>query len=238
MSCLGFTAVSTLYLSKNLAFLLRKYGLNPNSLSELNPELKQPTTRRLLLGESQNPRQPTVQQYADHFGYSVGDMLYKDLEFDGLENLIGTGDSVGGLTRVEKLLPVLSWVQAGVWTGAEQVHMHDVTEFFPAFSETSDQSFYLKVVGLSNFPEYVEGDYICVDPTYQIDELHTGDMVVISRGGDATFKMLIVESDGKKYLKPLNRDFSPQIIELDDSCRLIGLVTGVYRPVKRRRMTA
>ena len=220
MSCLGFTAVSATYLSKNLSFLLRKHGLNPNSLSEKNPELKQPTTRRLLLGESQNPRQPTVQQYAEYFGYSAQDLLYVDLEREEVGGLVVVETLGNNKKPVEKMLPVLSWVQAGVWTSVEPMQLHEVTEFFPAFSETSDQSFYLKVVGLSNFPDYVEGDYICVDPTYQIDELHTGDMVVVSRGGDATFKMLIVESDGKKYLKPLNRDFSPQIIEIDDSCRL------------------
>ena len=234
MSCLRFASV---YLPKNLAFLLDKNGLNANSLSEVDPRLKQPTTRRLLIGDSENPRQSTIKHYADFFGVSVGDMLYTDLQRDNAGGTITFDRNVEVSSNAKRMLPVLSWVQAGQWTNTDPVQEHDISEFIPAFGETSDKSFYLKVMGLSNFPEYIEGDYICVDPNHQVSDLQTGDMVVVTCNGEATFKMLIVEANGKRYLKPLNKEWTPQIMELTEDCGLVGLVTGVYRPVRRNRMS-
>ena len=45
----------------NLKFLLSQKNLNANSLSEItNGELPQPTTRRIINGESENVRDKTL----------------------------------------------------------------------------------------------------------------------------------------------------------------------------------
>ncbi len=48
-------------------------------------------------------------------------------------------------------------------------------------------AFYLKVQGLSNYPEFHEG-YILVDPTLPFSDMNSGDIIVVRKFDDATFK--------------------------------------------------
>ena len=98
------------------------------------------------------------------------------------------------------MAPVLSWVQAGVFTNVEAVDMSQVEEWLPLPDEC-EECFYLKVQGLSNFPTFQENDYILVDPCVQFDDMRSGDMVVVRKFDDATFKKLVIETDGTKYQK-------------------------------------
>lgn len=51
-----------------------------------------------------------------------------------------------------KLIPVLSWVQAGIMTSVEALNPSEITEWLPPLSsDDPDGCFYLKVVGISNF---------------------------------------------------------------------------------------
>lgn len=127
------------------------------------------------------------------------------------------------------MAPVLSWVQAGVWTSMESVEFDGTEESLPLVPGASDKSFYLIVRGISNSPYYSEGEYICIDPTYCIDDIQTGEMVVVSRGGDATFKALI-HSENQIYLKALNKDWQPNIMNLDDECEFVGKYVGSFKP--------
>ncbi|MDR8247243.1 LexA family transcriptional regulator, partial [Acinetobacter baumannii] len=63
----------------------------------------------------------------------------------------------------KKLIPVLSWVQAGTMTSVEAIDPNKINEWLPPLSaDDPDGCFYLRVVGVSNSPTYVEGDYILV----------------------------------------------------------------------------
>lgn len=138
---------------------------------------------------------------------------------------------------VRMMLPVISWVQAGHWTTAETVlrNLPQDTPTLPDIADAGPNGFWLQVQGISNYPEYRHGEYICIDPTWQIDELHTGDMIVATCMGDATFKQLVVEPDGSRYLKALNPDWRPQIMPIGEDCLLVGLVVAKYAPVRRRK---
>lgn len=135
-----------------------------------------------------------------------------------------------------RLLPVLSWVQAGSMTGVEAVNMEEVEEWFPPLSaDDPDGCFYLKVVGVSNYPEYVEGDYIQVNPNFSISDLVSEDLIVVRQNADATFKKLVIESDKRKYLQALNPDWKPNIIEFEAGMELVGLVVDAFRPLRGSR---
>lgn len=138
---------------------------------------------------------------------------------------------------VRRMLPVISWVQAGHWTTAETVlrNLPQDTPTLPDIADAGPNGFWLQVQGISNEPDYRNGEFICISPDYQIDELDTGDMIVATCNGDATFKQLVVEPDGTRYLKALNPDWRPQIMPLDEHCLLVGLVVAKYALVKRRR---
>lgn len=131
-----------------------------------------------------------------------------------------------------KLLPVLSWVQAGAMSSVEAIDRSEINEWLPPLSaDDPDGCFYLRVVGISNFPTYMDGDYILINPAFQVCDLISEDLIVVRNNTDATFKKLIIESDDRKYLQALNPNFQPNIIEFEEGMELVGLVIDAFRPL-------
>lgn len=141
--------------------------------------------------------------------------------------------------KVVKLAPVLSWVQAGNFTNVQSVDMSQVEEWLP-LPDDCDECFYLKVQGLSNYPLFQEGDYILVDPTVQYNDMQSGDIIVVRRHEDATFKRLVIETDGSRYLQAINPEFKPNIIPLDEECVFVGEVIDsvryIYKSKRRSKL--
>lgn len=132
-----------------------------------------------------------------------------------------------------RLVPVISWVQAGTWTSVESVPAGtQFEESLPPNPKCGKYGYGLEVVGESMLPDFRPGDKIYVNPEFQINDLKTGDLVIVACDGEteATFKKLIVESNGM-YLEQLNPKWLEKIIELREGCRLIGKVVGLYREV-------
>ncbi len=134
-----------------------------------------------------------------------------------------------------RMAPVLSWVQAGTMTNVEAVDMSQVEEWLPLPDGDCEKCFYLKVQGLSNYPEFHEGDYILVDPTLPFGDMNSGDIIVVRKFDDATFKKLVIEPDGTKYLQAINPEFKPNIIPLDEECEFVGEVVDCIRYVYRAK---
>ena len=136
-----------------------------------------------------------------------------------------------------KLLPVLSWVQAGEMTSVETINPTEINEWLPPLSaDDPDGCFYLRVVGVSNSPSYIEGDCILVNPKFQVCDLLSGDLIVVRNNTDATFKKLVIESNDRKYLQALNPNFHPNIIEFEEGTELVGLVIDAFRPLGGSRV--
>lgn len=136
-----------------------------------------------------------------------------------------------------KLLPVLSWVQAGTMTSVETIDPSEINEWLPPLSlDDPDGCFYLRVVGVSNYPTYIEGDCILVNPRFQVCDLLSGDLIVVRNNSDATFKKFVIESDERKYLQALNPNFHPNIIEFEEGMQLVGLVIDAFRPLGGSRI--
>ena len=138
-------------------------------------------------------------------------------------------------TVVPRMAPVLSWVQAGTMTNVQAVDMSQVEEWLPIPDGDCEKCFYLKVQGLSNYPEFHEGDYILVDPTLPFSDMNSGDIIVVRKFDDATFKRLVIEPDGTKYLQAINPEFKPNIIPLDQDCEFVGEVVDCIRYVYRAK---
>ncbi|MDO7535040.1 S24 family peptidase [Acinetobacter pittii] len=133
-----------------------------------------------------------------------------------------------------RMAPVLSWVQAGNFTNVESVDMSQVVEWFP-LPDDCEKCFYLKVRGVSNEPDFIEGDYIVVDPTVYYSDMQSGDVIVVRNDKDATFKKLVIESDGSRYLQAINPNFHPNIIPIDENCHFIGQVIDSMRYTYRAK---
>lgn len=128
--------------------------------------------------------------------------------------------------------PVLSWVQAGDFTDMESISNLAECEKLPLVPGAGKRSFYLEVKGLSNAPYFEEGEKICIDPDYHLEDIQTGEMIVVKCNDTATFKALISESNGY-YLKPLNPNWSEQVIPLNEDCVLVGKYVGSFKPSRK-----
>ncbi|MCU4387971.1 hypothetical protein KTH40_10190 [Acinetobacter haemolyticus] len=134
---------------------------------------------------------------------------------------------------IGKLIPVISWVQAGTWTSTEAIPSDtQFEEWLPPNHKCGKHGYGLEVVGESMLPDFRPHDKIYVNPDFQISDLKTGDLVIVACDGEteATFKKLIVESNGM-YLEPLNPKWLEKIMELREGCKLVGKVVGLYRDV-------
>lgn len=132
-----------------------------------------------------------------------------------------------------RLIPVISWVQAGTWTSVEAVpEGTQFEEWLPPNPKCGKHGYGLEVSGESMLPDFRPGDKIYVNPDFQVSDLKTGDLVIVSSEGGkaATFKKLIVETDNM-YLQPLNPEWSEKAIAIEDGCKLVGKVVGLYRDV-------
>ncbi|MCH7394215.1 helix-turn-helix domain-containing protein [Acinetobacter dispersus] len=154
------------------------------------------------------------------------------------KGIINEGEQSNVIEVKSRMAPVLSWVQAGTFTNVQALDMSQIEEWLPLPDECSN-CFYLKVVGVSNNPDFLEGDYILVDPDVYYSDMQSGDMIVVRKFDEATFKKLVIESDNSRYLQALNPNFQPNIIPLDENCHFVGQVIDcmryTYRAKRRSR---
>ncbi len=96
-------------IAKNLIFLMKQAGINPNILS-LKTNVPQPTIHRITSSESNDPRTKTVQPLANYFGLSVFDLKERDLlaEAEGGAKIITPKHPL--TKQEEELLALFRWL--------------------------------------------------------------------------------------------------------------------------------
>ena len=70
--------------------------------------------------------------------------------------------------------------------------------------------------------------------------MQSGDVIVVRKHDEATFKRLVIETDNSRYLQALNPEFKPNIIPLDEECIFVGEVIDsiryVFKSKRRNRL--
>ncbi|EPF72583.1 hypothetical protein GCM10025882_32090 [Acinetobacter gyllenbergii] len=211
--------------ANRLKELMEKEGSTIKTVNQLKDTIgvTYEMARRYTLGTAK-PREEKLQTLANSFNI---DISYLD-HGTSLETNISNPFPVAG-----RLVPVISWVQAGTWTCTEGVPAGtQFEEWLPPNPKCGKNGYGLEVVGESMLPDFRPSDKIYVNPDFQISDLKTGDLVIVACDGEteATFKKLIVESNGM-YLEPLNPKWLEKIMELREGCKLVGKVVGLYRDV-------
>ena len=125
------------------------------------------------------------------------------------ENADEFAHRAGGVKRVRSV-PVLSWVQAGVFAQTGDME-YDTTA--PLYDDSyPDDVYWLTVKGNSMEPRFSQGDLLLIDPSRQATG---GDFVIACEidTGSITFKRLRIgfdESTGQDYyqLVPLNDNYA------------------------------
>lgn len=169
------------------------------------------------------PKFENLQLVAPALGTTIDYILY---------GITDSGPNIGDYRPVTRMLPVLSYVQAGNWTNVQSVSQFDIEQWLPAPPTAGKNSYYLIVRGISNSPHFNDGDFICIDPDICIDHVQTGEMVIAECDGEATFKALVKDFQ-RMYLKALNPNFQPNIIELKENCVYKGKYVGKFEPSKK-----
>jgi SOS-response transcriptional repressor LexA len=123
--------------------------------------------------------------------------------------------------EIKSYHPLISWVNAGEWAAVSELNNFEA-ERYPCPIACSEDTFVLRVQGISMEPVFKDGDLIFVDP--EADHRHLSYVVArLENENEATFKQLIIES-GSKYLKPLNKDWPNQITPINSDCNIVGTV--------------
>lgn len=133
-------------------------------------------------------------------------------------------------------VPLISYVQAGVWT--ESCELRDSTgfEYVMTSLELSENAFALQIKGDSMEPEFKEGDVVIIDPAIIPNP---GEFVVAMNGdSEATFKKYrelgYDEHERMQFeLIPLNPDFN-SMSTLKQQIRIIGTMVE-HRIFRRKR---
>src|SRR6185436_16633783 len=109
---------------------------------------------------------------------------------------------------LQREVPLISWVQAGVWNNlVDTFQPGDAERWVATYAKVSKHAFALRVVGdsmtnPSGAPSFPEGTIVIVDPERAAQP---GKFVVVRQNVDTecTFKQLVRDA-GRYFLKPLN----------------------------------
>ncbi|MFB2761568.1 LexA family protein [Shewanella xiamenensis] len=195
-------------ISERIKIRRKKLGLTQAELAEI-ADCSQQTIQKLESGLINNPRNiealaAALQTTPEFLRFGVGEL-----------------DNATVVASAGNYLPLISMVQAGVWTEIQELPPLDV-ELYPCPIKCSQHSFIVKVEGESMLPRFEEGDLIYVDPEAQVEN---GSYVVarLDDENQATFKQLIIDGN-KKYLKALNPDWPNKFVEINGNCTIVGKV--------------
>lgn len=126
-------------------------------------------------------------------------------------------------------VPVLSWVQAGLWTESPEMVP---SEYMEMPVKNGRRVYALRVTGDSMIASdggksYPPGCYIAVDPDAKPEN---GSRVIAKKRGtdEAIFKVFVHDESGKFYLNSRNRQYDP--ILMTEDYMIIGVVVGKWEP--------
>lgn len=174
----------------------------------------QPTIRRILIGESKEPKQSTIAALEKILGKPIGPKA------SGYDN-------VGPAPAQKGFIPLISWVRAGSFAESpDTLHPGDAEEWLSSHSHHGDNSYALRVEGdsmVSDNPgamSFPPGCIILIDPDRPV---LNGSKVIAKHieSNAVTFKVFIEDGESR-YLKPLNRQYP--LLSIDHQYQIIGVV--------------
>jgi len=183
-------------ISENLALLLKQQGLNANQLAQLIG-LPMMTVRRLLSGETEDPRVSTLKIIADYFNISI-DVLISD----DPRNIIGASQHTKSYS-----VPRITWETLPKLHALEKNHFIDWTDW-QSISLNEKDSIGIHSFALesrpSMYPRFPKGTLFIIDPDTTPTD---GDIVLIKikDNNEFTLRELIIDPPDWR-LSPLITD--------------------------------
>lgn len=162
----------------------------------------------------------------------VGDMIVDGLlPSSDIQNGLAGAQSHANIEAgpdVRGRIPLISWVQAGMWSEAVDIYDPGYAErWLPFLKNNGESTFALRVVGDSMTAKfgksYPDGCIIFVDPESRTPE--NGDRIVakLEDTQEVTFKVFTKDA-GRCWLRPLNDSHPP----IYDAFSVVGKVIGKW----------
>ncbi len=181
-----------------------------------NAGIKYTTWRDIINGTTEQPRK--LFEIAQALNVSLAWLSH------GLGRMRPESSELSPGPEIRGTVPLLSWVQAGPYTAAEDPADVSACEQIPTTGRVGRRTFALRVENTSMTPEFQPGCIIIVEPDL---EPRPGDYVVVANGAaEATFKQLV--QDGPHWLlRPLNPQF--QVQPMPEHGRIVGVVVAMEK---------
>ncbi|WP_288649679.1 LexA family protein [Pseudomonas sp. UBA5568] len=215
-------------LANNLKYLMASssdFGTQPKL--EERSGVAQATIGRILRAETQ-AKIGTVKDLAKVFKLAPGDLLDAGL----VTRLSGDDSNVGSTSGTVGLIPLISWVNAGMLCEAiDTLPAGEAEDWLESPFPHSKQTFCLRVRGESMWPDYKDGEIIQIDP--EVAAQHNDDVIVRTPDGKTTFKRL-QEGDDGMFLLAVNPDYPDRIIRVPEGTLICGVCTGSWMDRRRR----
>ncbi|GAB4171526.1 MAG: hypothetical protein Tsb006_8270 [Rickettsiaceae bacterium] len=200
------------HLAENLKLLMKSRKLSVNQLAQ---DLSIPvmTIRRIVSGQTEDPRVYTLKLFADYFNVSV-------------DSLITPSRQVLQESREKTkpyFIPVLDWQTARKIHTLDEINLNQWKNWQPVTlnsdEEISDQAFALESRP-SMYPRFPQGTIFIVDPKIQPTDGDTI-LVKIKESGELTLRHLTIDPPEWK-LNPLVSDST--VLHYDKQCHeIIGV---------------
>ena len=95
------------YLAKNLRHLAAREGIKQAALGE-RLGVEQSTVQRIMAGKTENPRLDSVLAISRFFGYSIDDLIHRDLQTEDVAPSQSTGRDDANMAQAVELLHMLA----------------------------------------------------------------------------------------------------------------------------------
>lgn len=210
------------------------FGIKPPSVSEWESGGSKPDSAKLAsLAQLLKTSVRYLLTGSDTHEYSQLDRRARD--YKRAEESEFLSDANIEEARIKGKLPLISEVQAGQWSEiVDNFHPNDAEDWIPCPFSHGPNAFILRVSGYSMYnpggeKSYAPGEFIAVDPS---GEPLNKRMVVarVDHEEKATFKQLLVDSEGTMMLQALNPSHSPRIMPLPEGSSIVGVVIGKWTP--------
>lgn len=215
--------------NKQLGAALRRFrkisGLKQAEVAEA-VEIDQTTLSRIETGKS-GTDQDMLSRLAVLYGVRVSEIYAAIEEELAVREPAATywPRKMEGITTV----PLIGWVQAGLWTDTkEPIPADQVEEWVPTSAKVSNRAYALQVEGESMInprgsPSFPPMCRIIVEPSRVAQP---GDFVIaqVDLESAATFKKL-TQDGGRLYLTPLNAQYPT--LSVDSNVRILGVVLRI-----------
>jgi len=186
--------VASVFLSKNLEFLLKKNELSSAKLSHASG-VDKPIISRILSGKTTNPKVETLKPIADFFGITIDQLIGSKINLD---------KEHGVVVQINRLrVPIIDWKHISYWLDIKS--SYNASKTIDAKTSASKDSFALTIKDNQFEPRFSINSVIIIDPS--LTPKNRDYILTKSKNSDTITIEQIIFENKKTFLKTVSSKF-------------------------------